>query len=156
VADVRARAAADQRAALYFWEEAIHRPGAAQMQHVRTLMKSRPMLTRVPDASLVSDALEGPERIQAMRGPDHLFAYTASGIAFTMNMGRISGPRVKGWWYNPRNGTSTELGEFENTGTREFRPQYEGLGSDWALVLDDAAKGYKAPGRLVASPTPAQ
>lgn len=141
---------------LYFWDEAIYRPGAAQMQHVRTLMESRPMLTRVPDQSLVVDALEGPERIQAIRGADHLFVYTASGIAFTVNMGKISGARLTGYWYNPRNGTSTEIGVFENSGTREFRPQYEGLGSDWVLVLNDEAKKYPAPGRLVAGPPQTQ
>ena len=86
---------------LYFWEEAIHRPGAAQMQHVRTLMESRPMLTRVPDQSVVADALDGPERIQAIRGSDHLFVYTGAGIAFTMNIGKISGPRVRGVLVQP-------------------------------------------------------
>jgi hypothetical protein len=141
---------------LFFWEEAINRPGAAQMQHVRTLMESRPMLSRVPDQSLIVDALEGPERIQAMRGPDHLFVYTGAGMAFNVNLGKVSGSRVKAYWYNPRNGSSTEIGIFENSGTREFRPQYEGLGSDWVLVLDDAAKEYRAPGRLVAGPPPAQ
>ncbi|CAN5837216.1 glycoside hydrolase family 140 protein [soil metagenome] len=139
---------------LYFWEEAIHRPGAAQMQHVRTLMESRPMLSRVPDQSLVVDALDGPERIQAMRAPDHLFVYTGSGIAFTVNLGKISGSQLRGYWYNPRNGTSTEIGTLENSGTREFRPQYEGLGSDWVLVLEDAEKKYPAPGRLVPAPPP--
>lgn len=137
---------------LYSWDEAIHRPGAAQVRHVRTLMESRPMLSRVPDQSLVTDPLEGPERIQAIRGPDHLFVYSASGIAFTLNLGRTSGARVKAYWYNPRNGTSTELGTFDNTGTREFKPQYEGLGSDWVLVVDDASKGYPPPGRLVPGP----
>lgn len=141
---------------LYFWDEAIHRPAAAQMQHVGTLMESRPMLTRVPDQSIVVDPLEGPERIQAIRGPDNLFVYTGSGIAFRVNLGKISGSQVRAHWYNPRNGTSTEIGVFENSGTREFRPQYEGLGSDWVLVLDDAAKNYAAPGRLVPGPPPAQ
>ena len=51
-----------------------------QMQHVRTLMESRPMLTRIPDQSLVADTLDGPERIQAIRGADHLFIYTGAGI----------------------------------------------------------------------------
>lgn len=137
---------------LYFWTEAIHRSGASQMQHVRTLMESRPMLSRVPDQSLIVDVLDGRERIQAMRAPDHVFVYTGSGIAFTANLGRISGTHVKAYWYNPRNGTSTDIGVFENSGRREFTPQYEGLGSDWVLVLDDASKKYRAPGRLVAGP----
>lgn len=139
---------------LYYWEEAIHRPGAAQMQHVRTLMESRPMLSRVPDQSIVVDPLDGAERIQAMRAPDHLFVYTGSGIAFTVNLGKISGAQVKAFWFNPRNGASTEIGVFENSGTREFKPQYEGLGSDWVLVLDDPAKQYPAPGRMVDGPPP--
>ncbi len=71
-------------------------------------------------------------------------------------MGKMSGSRVQAYWYNPRNGTSTEIDVFDNTGTREFKPQYEGLGSDWVLVLDDASKRYKAPGRLVAAPAPTQ
>ena len=147
-----ARGAGPSTARCTFWGEAIHRPGATQMQHVRTLMESRPMLSRVPDQSLIVDALDGPERIQAMRGPDHLFVYTASGIAFTVNLGRISGSQVTAYWTSPRNGSSTSLGTFPNSGTREFRPQYEGLGSDWVLVLDDAAKAYPAPGREVAGP----
>jgi hypothetical protein len=137
---------------LFFWNEAILRPGAAEMRHVRTLMESRPMLGRVPDQSLIVDPLEGPAHIQASRGPDHLFVYTAEGRAFTLNLGRISGDSVTAYWYNPRNGTSTRIGTYRNSGVREFKPQYEGLGSDWVLVMDDAAKGYPAPGHLVAGP----
>lgn len=55
-------------------------------------------------------------------------------------------------WVYPRNGTSQRIGAFPNAGTREFTPQYEGLGSDWVLVLDDASKNYPAPGRVVAGP----
>jgi len=134
---------------LFYWDAAVHRPGAAQMQHVRTLMESRPMLSRVPDQTIVADPLGGWERIQATRGDGYLFVYTGAGRAFTVNLGKISGARVRAYWYDPRNGTSTEIGTFENSGTREFTPQYEGLGSDWVLVLDDPGKGYPAPGRLV-------
>lgn len=137
---------------LFFWNEATHRPGAEEMRHVRTLWESRPALARVPDQSLVGDALDAWDHIAAMRGPDHLFVYSGSGRPFTLAMGRISGTRVNAWWYNPRNGTSTRLGTFENAGSRTFTPQYEGLGSDWVLVVDDSAKGYAAPGRLVAAP----
>ena len=35
------------------WSEAILQPGAAQMQHARALLESRPFLTRIPDDSLV-------------------------------------------------------------------------------------------------------
>ncbi len=131
---------------LYYWYEAIHRPGAAQMQHVRALIESRSMLSLLPDQSIVVDALDDHERIQAARGDGYLFVYTGAGIKFTVNMGKISGSRVKAYWYNPRNGASEEIGLFDNTGTREFTPQYEGFGSDWVLVLDDASKNFAPPG----------
>ena len=35
------------------WFEAIDQPGAAQMQHGRALIESRPFLTRIPDDSII-------------------------------------------------------------------------------------------------------
>ena len=64
----------------------------------------------------------------------------------TVNMDKISGSKVKAYWYNPRNGASEEISTFDNTGTREFIPHYEGFGSDWVLVLDDASKNFASPG----------
>ena len=61
-------------------------------------------------------------------------------------MGKISGARVNGFWYNPRDGASTPMGSFDNIGTREFVPPSEGFGSDWALILDDSSRGFTAPG----------
>jgi hypothetical protein len=133
---------------LYYWYEAIHRPGAAQMQHIRALIESRPMLSRVPDQDLVVNALDGAARIQATRGDDYAFIYTGSGHPFTVNMGRISGSLVRACWFNPRNGSVKVIGEFANRGTHEFVPQYQGFGSDWVLVLDDTAKGYDLPGKI--------
>ena len=132
---------------LLYWNEAIHRPGAAQMQHVRMLIESRPYFSRVPDPSLVANPLEGADRIAATRGDGYLFVYSAQGRKFTVTMGKISGDRVKGWWYNPRTGTSSEIGIFENTGVRDFECPSEGFGSDWVLVLDDAARKFPAPGK---------
>ena len=133
---------------LHYWSDAIHRPGAAQMQYVRDLIESRPYLSRVPDQSLVADALTGADRISATRGDGYAFIYSAQGRKFTVNLGKVGGERVKAWWFNPRTGTATEDETFENRGTREFTPPSEGFGSDWVLVLDDAAKNFGAPGRL--------
>ncbi len=131
---------------LMYWTEAIHRPGAGQMQYVRALMESRPYLSRVPDPSLVVDALEPADHVSVTRGDGYLFVYSAQGRKFSVRMGAISGTRVKAWWYNPRSGAAEAAGEFENTGVREFTPPSEGFGSDWVLVLDDVSKGFAAPG----------
>ena len=134
---------------LLYWYEAIHRPGAAQMQYVRTLIESRPYLSRVPDTSIVANPLDGADRIVATRGDGYVFVYSAQGRPFTVNMGKVSGEEVKAWWYNPRTGTNREIALFENTGTREFVCPSEGFGSDWVLVLDDAARNFPAPGASV-------
>ena len=130
---------------LMYWYEAIHRPGANQMRYVRELIESRPVLSRVPDQSLVADALQGADHIAATRGDGYAFVYDAQGRPFTLNLGKISGTRVRCWWYNPRSGDSTDAGEFENTGSRALVAPSEGFGSDWVLIVDDASKGYKPP-----------
>jgi hypothetical protein len=132
---------------LLYWNEAIHRPGASQMQYVRRLIESRPYLSRVPDQSLVADALEGADHISATRGDGYAFIYSAQGRKFTVNMDKLTGDRVKAWWYNPRTGTVTEIDTAAKTATREFTCPSEGFGSDWVLVLDDASKNFGVPGR---------
>jgi hypothetical protein len=132
---------------LMYWYEAIHRPGANEMRYVRELIESRPVLSRVPDQTLVVNELQGADHISATRGDGYAFIYDAQGRPFTVNLGRISGDRVKCWWFNPRSGDSMPAGEFDNKGTHDFTAPSEGFGSDWVLILDDASKGYKPPVR---------
>ena len=108
----------------------FHRPGANEMRYVRELIESRPVLSRVPDQSLVSDQLQGADHIAATRGDGYAFIYDAQGRPFTANFGKISGNRVKCWWFNPRSGDSMDGGEFENKGTHDFVAPSEGF-SDW-------------------------
>ena len=107
------------------------------------------MNSRVPDTSIVVNPLDGADRIVATRGDGYVFVYSAQGRPFTVNMGKISGERVRAWWYNPRTGTNRETAVYANTGTREFICPSEGFGSDWVLVLDDAAKNFPSPGASV-------
>ena len=132
---------------LMYWHEALHRPGANEMRFVRELMESRPVLSRVPDQSLVTDELQGADHIAATRGDGYAFIYDGQGRPFTVLLGKISGERVKCRWFNPRSGDASDAGEFENKGTHDFVAPSEGFGSDWVLILDDASKGYKAPVR---------
>jgi hypothetical protein len=106
----------------------------------------------VPDQNLITDDPSAADHISATRGDDYLFVYSPVGRGFTVRMGKISGARVNGFWYNPRDGASAPLGSFENTGTREFVPPSEGFGSDWVLILDDASRGFAAPGARRAAP----
>jgi hypothetical protein len=125
------------------------------MQHGRRLLESRPFLTRVPDDSIiVADRVPtsvpgaGRYRFVATRDTDGTFAmvYAPIGRRFSVRMDVIKGSKVAAWWFNPRNGTATRIGEFANTGQQSFLPPDAGEQLDWVLVLDDAAKGYPAPG----------
>lgn len=137
------------------WDEALDRPGANQMRHLRALMESRPLLTRVPAADLVVDPLEGMDRIVATRGPDYAFIYSAQGRAFSVRLGQITGHRVVAWWFNPRTGSAQRIGVLANNGTRTFvPPHYGGLGADTVLVLDDATKNFPPPGEQSVPPLP--
>ncbi len=128
------------------WYDAIGRPGAAQMTYVRALMESRPMLSRVPDQSLIADVLEGADHIVATRGDGYAFVYSPMGRKFTMVMGKVSGEKCKAWWFNPRNGAATEIETLDNRGSHDFVPPTEGFAGDWVLVLDDASRKFPAPG----------
>jgi hypothetical protein len=121
----------DQRTA---WQKAIHLPGANQMRHARALMESRPFLTRAPDQSLVI----GDNDIRATRDTNGSceMVYSPSGKPFKVRTDKISGAKVKASWFNPRDGKTTAIGEFPNTGEREFTPPTSGEGQDWVLVVD--------------------
>jgi hypothetical protein len=138
------------------WTEAILQPGAAQMQHGRALLESRPFLTRVPDPSVViatdiPTAMPGTGRYHFAATRDaagsYAMVYAPVGRPFRVRMSAITGSQVTAWWFNPRTGAATAIGTFANTGEREFTPPDAGEMLDWVLVLDDASKKYGAPGR---------
>lgn len=143
------------------WFEALDQPGAGQMQFGRRLMESRPFLTRVPDDSvIVTDAVPtsvpgaGRYRFVATRDETGAYAmvYAPVGRKFKVRMDKIAGPKVKAWWFNPRSGEATAIGEFPNAGEREFTPPDLGEMLDWVLVLDDAGRKFPPPGAAASRP----
>ena len=130
------------------WREAINLPGAGQMRHVRALLESRPILSRIPDQTLLGDDLgRGGDHVQATRAEDGGFAfiYSATGRPFTVNLSKLSGDRLKTSWYDPRTGATTSFGTIDRAGRREFTPPSQGKGLDWVLILDDESKGFADP-----------
>lgn len=76
----------------------------------------------------------------------YAFVYIASDKPVTIRTDRLSGDMFKAYWFDPRNGSSREIGTFTRTKTRQFTPPSSGRGKDWVLVLEDAAKGFVLPG----------
>jgi hypothetical protein len=131
----------------YFMER-LDAPGAKTMQHLKNLMLSRPYFDRMNDqAAVAGDEGEKYDRVLVTKGKDYLMAYIYTGREFKIKLGGISGKKVTAWWFNPRTGEATKLDTIKNEGKKTFNPPGEPAnGNDWVLVLDDAAKKFKAPG----------
>jgi hypothetical protein len=141
------------------WYEAIHQPGASQMQFARRLIESRPILSRIPDDSIiVTDPVAssvpgaGTRRFAATRDGSGSYAmiYAPVGRAFKVHMDKLSGPKLKAWWFNPREGNAQPFGEFDNSGEKLFTPPNPGEMLDWILVLDDVSRNFPPPGTPLA------
>jgi hypothetical protein len=138
------------------WREAIDQPGAHQMQHARHLLESRPILSRIPDDTLIvpdnpATAVPGAGRYRfvATRDKSGSWAaiYAPVGRAFTVRTNLLSGTKLNVWWFNPRTGEAISAGRIEKTVTHRFTPPDPGETIDWVLVLDDEAQNFPAPGK---------
>jgi len=143
------------------WRDALEYEGAADMQHLRYLMESRPMQALIPDQSLlvseVGDIRKEPTYRAALRSTDGQCAlvYSTQGLPFEINLSKISGETINTWWYSPRDGrlydakfepVQTPFDRLHSKGSHKFTPPTHGENQDWVLVLDDAAAGFPIPG----------
>lgn len=128
------------------WYIAIDLPGAGQVKYLRYLIESRPVFDRVPDQSLITNAFNANDHIQATRGNDYIFVYSSQGKPFTLSTSKISGNEIISYWYNPKNGEVKPGEKFPKKAQQEFTPPTTGYGQDWVLVVDDVAKNYPSPG----------
>ncbi len=129
------------------WRQALALPASGQMLHLKRLMLSRPYLSRIPDAGLLVDPPDDPPaRCAATRDADGSYAliYTPLGRPVKVDLTHLA-PRLTAWWYSPRDAACPWTGEVTG-GQHEFTPPSSGPGHDWVLVLDDATRGWPAPG----------
>jgi hypothetical protein len=155
------------------WKDALKLPASGQVQYVRWLVESRPMLERVPDQSLIAAPEQpavdtapargagrgrGPSaltRIEATRGSsgDYAFVYLPAGErSVTVATGKLAGDSLTAWWYDPRTGEATKIDSAKKQTTRQFTvpaatDKVPAEKADWVLVLDNAAKNFPAPGK---------
>lgn len=130
------------------WKTAMDHPGASQVGYMRRMFEKRNWQTLVMDLSVIES--ENPEGItyrMAAVSSDKTFlmVYIPYGQKTKIKTSVLLAAQLRGWWFNPRDGRTIKLGEFDNTGSREFTPTSVGRGSDWLLVLDDASKNYPEP-----------
>ena len=122
-------------------------PGAAQMQHARALLESRPYFSRIPDQSLiVSEQKGGTYYMTASR--DEAGTYALIYFPFyreaEINLSALCSLKLIAHWFNPRTGHADFAGEILNSGVQIFSPPM--TGPDWVLVLDSFDASYPTPG----------
>jgi hypothetical protein len=76
----------------------------------------------------------------------YAMVYAPVGRPFKVRMEKITGVKVKAWWFNPRDGQAHEIGVFPNVGEHLFTPPNPGELLDWVLVLDDESQKFSPPG----------
>jgi hypothetical protein len=137
------------------WKIAIDLPGSFQMTHLHALMLSRPYLDRIPDQSVVTRNQNyfGMDHVQVTRDgtlfkndATYMMLYFSAPREITLNTSVLAAARLRKWWFNPRTGEATDEGETANEKTMKFASPGKVIEQDWVLVLDDASKGYPAPG----------
>lgn len=130
------------------WRTAIERPGAAQMNFLRSLMLSRPYFSRVPAPEMVLSVEEERGRhVVATRDKDGSYAFIfvpQPGMNVQVDMSAVRGQRWKGWWYNPMTGLSIQAAVDPSSLKQTFRSPENG--ADVVLVLDAEDTAFPPPG----------
>ena len=130
------------------WKEALDHEGSYQMGFMKKLFEARPWYKLQPDQSLIlNENPEGPAYQMAAIADDKSYAliYNPYGKKISVDLNRISGNEIKAWWYNPRDGRTLAIQDYNEKKVVEFTPHAPGRGSDWVLVLEDKQKNLKMP-----------
>ena len=138
------------------------------MAHLKRLVESRPWHTLIPDQfspkpwfelefanekRVVVDGLgeqRGLDFLAAAYTADRntLIAYIPTGRTVTVDLSRLAGETRRGWWFNPRDGSTIYTGAHPGQGLLTLKtPSSE----DWVLVIDNADINLPAPGEKMSS-----
>lgn len=121
------------------WHESIDYPGAFQAGYMRRFFESIDWQKLLPAQDLI---VRGPNsggkamRAAATKDGSLIVVYIPYGSSFELSSGAISGKTWHMQWFNPRNGTTIQVGELSPTGITGFDPPAdEKAGNDWVLLL---------------------
>lgn len=130
------------------WDEAILRPGATQIVHLKNLMLSRPYLSRIPALEMLHglpeisppdkeqrfDPLRAayPAATRCAEGTYALVYFPQAEQSLQIDLSSL-GKQVKAKWFDPRNGKYYPVGDYANEVVFFTAPI---AGPDWVLVLE--------------------
>lgn len=119
------------------WQDAMHHPGAAQMQYLKKLMESVDFVNGKPDDTmLLFGQKERYHRIAVFAGEDYVLCYDYSGDQFLLDLGRYMERPMDAYWMNPQDGTYSYIATLQ--GERKWLASpvvRKDKANDWVLVL---------------------
>lgn len=138
------------------WKEALLRPGATQLVHLKNLVLSRPYLSRItapdllPGLPAIPPAAENthfdplraahPVAARCAAGSYAMVYFPQANQTLQVDLRPLSG-RVAAAWFNPRDGATYPLGEYPQQIQTLTSPL---AGPDWVLLLDaQSSVAYK-------------
>ncbi|MFD0961025.1 glycoside hydrolase family 140 protein [Paenibacillus chungangensis] len=117
------------------WKDGLHRPGAGQMRYLKELWQQFSMEGSEPDQQLIATNFEGANYRTGLKGRNASMIYCPNGLYVDVSMGWIGWEKVHTSWFNPRDGSYTDVGTFPGEGKRRYVCPSSGRGNDWVLVL---------------------
>ncbi|WP_199563216.1 glycoside hydrolase family 140 protein [Runella aurantiaca] len=131
------------------WRRAVDSEGAWQMGYLRKLYESHPWNQLIPEQSLLKgDNPDDASYQMAAWGEnkDFVFAYTPTGKPLKIDLAKLQAPQLMAYWFNPRDGVTTLIGDYKNDGVKEFKTPVSCPTCDWVLVIDDVTKPWAGVG----------
>jgi hypothetical protein len=129
------------------WKSALDSPGARQMGILRAVFEARAeWWLLVPDQSVFAAGgqTEGDILHLAARhqGGRWVMLYLADKAEFTVDLSKLSGARVRGFWCNPQSGEETAIEPLTNKGVKLFSTPE---GWEDALLILETAQSARRP-----------
>jgi hypothetical protein len=134
------------------WPQALDLPMANQVKHLKNLMLSRPVLTRIPDQSMVKNSQqEDNNYVISTRDSKGTYAmiYFPTGKTTILDFSELKGSKLNSWWFDPRTGNAFKGSSFDKSSNTKIEPPTFGKGQDWVLVVDSSLELFDKPGKTV-------
>lgn len=125
------------------WREAMGLPGASHMGYLKAFMLALPWQRLRPYQGIVAggSGMNGAYAAAA-RSEDGDIAciYSPNGQTIAANLDLMECTDLSVSWFNPRNGSLTNVGRIAASGGQSFTPPGGDSASDYVLVLESAAR----------------
>jgi hypothetical protein len=131
------------------WQPQLNSTGSRTVALVATLFKSRAFEKLIPDSThqvLTAGYQSGTSYAASARTSDgsSVIAYIPTRRTVTINMSAVNGSTARAWWFDPRTGSASLIGDYGTGGNQSFTPPDQ---NDWVLVIDNATLNLAGPGR---------